>query len=60
MPQVASFHSVNEVEKPVQLRRYHDNSLCAPGRDIPKWERREGTGGYDLCEHCDKYDRQGQ
>ena len=52
VPKVADFHSVNEAQKPQDARRYHNNSECAPGRDIPQSERRFGTGGYRLCDHC--------
>ena len=34
MPAVAPFHSINQ-------HVYHNNSACAPGRDIPQHERRE-------------------
>ena len=54
MPKVADFHSVNEAQKPPEARRYHNNSECAPGRDIPQSERRFGTGGYRLCDHCER------
>ena len=55
MPKVADFHSVNEVNKPAANRVYHNNSSCAPGRDIPQHERRNGAGGYRLCDECKKY-----
>jgi hypothetical protein len=54
MPRVPAFHSINEVTKPVSLRVYHDNSACAPGRDIPQNERRTGDGGYRHCDVCTK------
>jgi hypothetical protein len=60
MPKVPAFYSMNEAGKPTANRRHHDNSLCAPGRDIPQHERRPNTGGYRLCETCDSYDRQGR
>lgn len=60
MPATSAFYSVNEVKKPLQNRVYHDNSACPPGRDIPSWERRSGTGGYRLCEDCAHLDRQGR
>jgi len=60
MPTVPNFHSVNEAAKPLTKRRYHNNSACAPGRDIPQWERRAGTGGYELCEDCIKATRLGK
>jgi hypothetical protein len=52
MPTVADFYSVNEANKPVANRVYHNNSACPPGRDIPVNERRPGKGGYGLCDDC--------
>lgn len=49
---IAEFHSVNEINKPVQNRVYHNNSACLPGRDIPENERRLGAGGNGLCADC--------
>ena len=60
MPRVADFHSINEVKKPPHNRVYHNNSSCAPGRDIPQNERRPGTGGYRLCEDCTKETNSGR
>lgn len=54
MAKVPAFHSKNEVEKTPDKRVYHDNDACPPGRDIPKNERRSGTGGYRLCKDCEK------
>jgi hypothetical protein len=59
MPKILPFHSVNEARKPLVNRRYHDNSACAPGRDIPQNERKEGNGGYKLCEDCERLDARG-
>jgi len=58
MSRVADFYSINEKNKPVANQVHHDNDRCAPGRDIPSWERRPGTGGYRLCDVCAEYDRQ--
>ncbi len=60
MPQVPAFYSVNENQKPAHLRVHHNNSACPPGRDIPAWERRQGTGGYRLCEDCQRLTREGR
>jgi hypothetical protein len=49
---VPPFNSVNEVKKPLDKRRYHNNNKCGPGNEIPRKERREGDAGYRLCEHC--------
>ena len=59
MPKVPTFHSVNEHKKPEAERRHHDNSACAPGRDIPKNEQKLGAGGYRLCQNCIKETNQG-
>lgn len=59
MPKVPAFHSVNEAKKPAANRVHHNNSACAPGRDIPKHERRDGTGGYRLCDVCTEENRKG-
>ena len=56
MAKVRKFHSVNEIKKPSVSRRYHDDDQCAAGRDIPEHERRDGDGGYRLCEHCQRLD----
>jgi len=55
MTQVAPFYSVNEALKPAANRVHHNNNACPPGRDIPAHERRQGNGGYRLCEDCQKY-----
>jgi hypothetical protein len=60
MPAVAAFHSINEVKKPPQHRVYHNNSVCPSGRDIPQGERLSGTGGYRLCEDCQRYNNEGR
>jgi hypothetical protein len=60
MPKVPYFHSINEVAKPVHNRVYHDNSACAPGRDIPANERRAGQGGYRYCEVCAEETKKGK
>src|SRR5579885_1746514 len=60
MPRVPAFYSINEALKAPQHRVHHDNSACPSGRDIPSWERRPGTGGYRLCENCDRLDREGR
>jgi len=59
MPNVPAFHSVNETKKPAADRVYHNNSACAPGRDIPQWERVPGLGGYRLCDKCQEETRMG-
>ncbi len=60
MSKVTPFYSVNEAKKPVSKQVHHNNGACAPGRDIPKWERRDGTGNYRLCDDCAKLNREGR
>lgn len=60
MPKVAAFYSINEAQKPASDRVHHDNSACPPGRDIPNWERRQGTGNYRLCDDCERLNKQGR
>ena len=60
MPKVAEFHSINEEKKPAPTRRHHNNSACPPGRDIPQNERRQGTGGYKLCDDCARLNSEGK
>jgi len=52
MARVPGFYSVNEAKKPAANRRYHNNSRCGPGIEIPQIDRRSGTSGYKLCEDC--------
>ena len=60
MPQTAAFYSINEIQKPLTLRVHHNNSSCPPGRDIPTWERKPGTGNYRLCDDCINLNNQGR
>ena len=59
MPSIPAFYSVNEAKKiPPESRVHHNNSVCPPGRDIPQNERRQGTGGYRLCQDCQQLNAQ--
>ena len=58
MTRMAAFYSVNEVKKPVDERVHHNNNACRPGQDIPRNERRDGTGGYRLCKICQRLNRE--
>jgi hypothetical protein len=60
MSPVLAFHSINEVLKPAHNRVYHSNNLCAPGRDVPSWERRSGTNNYRQCDICSNLNSQGR
>lgn len=54
MAKVPAFYSVNEEKKPASQRVHHNDNTCPPGRDIPANERRSGTGGYRLCDDCQR------
>jgi hypothetical protein len=60
MPSTPVFYSVNETAKPPLNGVHHNNSACPPGREIPQNERRPGTGGYRLCDDCDRVNMQGR
>jgi hypothetical protein len=60
MPKTTAFYSINEDQKPAALRVHHNNNSCPPGRDVPSWERRLGTGGYRLCRDCQTLNDQGR
>jgi hypothetical protein len=54
MPRVADFYSVYELKKPEAERRYHNNDRCVIAGKIPRAERQGRTGGYQLCEECQR------
>jgi len=54
MPTIAPFHRNREGEK------YHDNSKCGPGSEIPQKDRVSGKGGKPHCEHCEKLNAEGK
>ena len=54
MATVPNFYTVNEIIKPTQKRCHHNDDRCGPGKDIPLRDMRNGTGGYRLCEDCQK------
>jgi hypothetical protein len=55
MAKVPNFYSVNELIKPIQHRVHHNDDRCGPGKDIPLRDKRKGSGGYRLCEDCQKF-----
>ena len=59
MTKVPDFYSVNEVKKPTDMRVYHNNNACEPGKLIPQKDREPGTNGYRLCKDCAESNRQG-
>lgn len=53
MPAVASFYSINEVNKPIAERVYHNNSTCPPGRNIKAaGAEQPGKNAYRPCKYC--------
>ncbi len=54
---VPDFYSINEARKPAPKRAYHNNDACILGRDIPQNDKRNGTGGYRLCDDCEKLNK---
>jgi hypothetical protein len=40
------------------MRVHHHNTACMRGRDIDKYERDVGTGGYRLCGVCRDLDNE--
>ena len=39
---------------------YHDNDKCGPGSEIPKADRKTGTGNKPHCKHCAKLNSEGK
>lgn len=54
MPKVAAFHRDREGEK------YHDNTRCGPGSEIPVKDRIAGTGGKPHCTECARLNAEGK
>lgn len=54
MAQVPAFHRDREGEK------YHDNSRCGPGSEIPAQHRKPGTGNKPHCSECAKLNSDGK
>jgi hypothetical protein len=49
---VSPYHSSDPTDPDV----YHDHDNCPSGQQIPKKNRRPGTGGHRRCKHCVKLD----
>lgn len=49
---VLPFNSINEAQKPIEDRVYHNNNKCRAWYQIPDNEKRRGEAGYRLCIHC--------
>lgn len=50
MAKTGAFYSALKTDRNV----HHDNTSCTEGNNIEAKNRRDGTGGYPLCEHCKK------
>ncbi len=53
MPVAAPWNSTKE-------NRYHNNTKCGPGSEIPPANRQSGTGGKPLCDDCAKLNKEGK
>ncbi len=59
MPSVDAFYSIKETLKPPENQVHHNHRSCVSGRKIPQYEHRFGTGGYRLCDDCQRLNQQG-
>ena len=57
MARVANFYSTAQVKIPPEYRVYHNDDACLIALDIPDFERRPGTNGYLICNHCEMLER---
>lgn len=48
MAKVYPFHSIRVTARNV----HHDNDRCTEGNNIETYNRRSGTAGRPLCDHC--------
>ena len=55
MARVAPFHSSHP-----NTTHYHNNSKCGPGSEIPRHNRKSGSGNKKLCEQCAKLNSEGK
>lgn len=47
MAKVAAYHSAK-----LGTRVYHNDNKCTEGNNIETYNRRAGTDGRPLCDHC--------
>lgn len=55
MPMVSPFHS-----KLPGTSVHHNNSKCTEGNNIESYNRKPGTGGLPLCDHCKRLNSEGK
>jgi hypothetical protein len=53
MPQTSPWHSIKQ-------KVHHNNTSCTEGNNIEPENRRNGTGGKPLCDHCADLNRRGK
>jgi hypothetical protein len=46
------FYSIDEEQKLLSNRTYHNHSQCPVGQSIPQDKRENGTNGYEICPIC--------
>lgn len=39
---------------------HHDNNQCTEGNNIEARNRKSGTGGHPLCDHCKRLNAEGK
>ena len=59
MPIIDAFYSISENKKPPEDRVHHNDRDCTSGREMPQYEHRFGTGGYRLCDDCQRLFQKG-
>jgi hypothetical protein len=57
VPTTPPFYWIKESTKPIPDRAHHNNSNCAAAKDVPRADRRPGTGSYRLCRQCEDLNR---
>lgn len=53
MPRTSAWHSIKQTV-------HHNNTKCTEGNNIERENRREGTGGKPLCNHCARLNAEGK
>lgn len=55
MPTVYPWYSIRKGET-----KHHNNTRCTEGNNIESYNRRQGTGGLPLCNHCARLNAEGK
>ena len=56
MPKTNPWYSIKTSDRNV----YHNNTKCTEGDNIQPENRRSGTGGRPLCNHCERLNDRGE